>query len=266
MDEKVKKRISPLWFIIPLSIIVLGFLCYVPFWINSAYLKGGDYQTVWSGSELLAFYGALLSALGAIFLGALSIWQNKQIQKSNEAAQARLERINARTNEVSIINKIIEEEENRIRELIDKFSFYANIYDSLSKCSNCNDPQERNDIADKVLWDLLITWGEIDYILATGILINPYKKELKEKNETAFNSLSEFFECYKLDNPEKVLKYDIKGLSAVVAELIVSKDKYLLTANRTIKHILTDNLSLDEILVMVEKNKEKNHGQDEDAE
>ena len=130
MDEKSKKKVSPLRFIIPITIIVLVFLCYVPFWINSAYLKGGDYQTVWSGSEFLAFYGSLLSALGAIFLGALSIWQNKQIQKSNEAAQERLERINTRANEISAINKIIEHEENRIRALTISCNNYEEFCDT----------------------------------------------------------------------------------------------------------------------------------------
>lgn len=134
MDEKVKKRISPLWFVIPLGIIVLGFLCYVPFWINSSYLQGGGMETVWNGAEFLAFYGAALSAIGAIFLGGITIWQNAMLRRQNDKlreenkeSQNMIEKLYKEANELSIINKIIDNESQRIDSLAKEcLSFYSN--------------------------------------------------------------------------------------------------------------------------------------------
>lgn len=38
----------------------------------------------WSAGELLQFYGAYLSFLGTVLLGALALWQNHQLSKKNE--------------------------------------------------------------------------------------------------------------------------------------------------------------------------------------
>ena len=89
--------------------------------INWLYYLGRDgngYSTEWQASDALMFFATVLEALGTISLGAISIWQNIQLNKSNEKAQARLEEINNKSNEINTINKIVERENNRLENLI----------------------------------------------------------------------------------------------------------------------------------------------------
>lgn len=55
----------------------------VPFLINESYKttlisESSKYITEWSAADALAYYGAALSFLGAVVLGALAFWQNEK--------------------------------------------------------------------------------------------------------------------------------------------------------------------------------------------
>ena len=87
-------------------------------WLYYLGRNGNGYYTEWQASDALMFFATVLEALGTISLGAISIWQNIQLNKSNEKAQARLEEINNKSNEINTINKIVERENNRLENLI----------------------------------------------------------------------------------------------------------------------------------------------------
>lgn len=261
MDEEVKKRISPLWFVIPLGILVLGFLCYVPFWINSAYLKGGDYQTVWNGSEFLAFYGTLLSAFGALFLGALSIWQNKQIQKSNEAAQERLERINTRANEISAINKIIEHEENRIQALTLSCSNYEEFCDTakIADAFSSVPPTEFSSVSNKLRKENEKYFNSVFMYLSWQTVRDIELKRKAAELRTAVDATvteSDF---------EKRAYKALEMLDALWRFQDAKKD-YLIDYQNKLEDIIFKDYSLPEIRIMYERQEEEENGQDEDAE
>lgn len=55
----------------------------IPLIINKMYLKNSGYITVWSGADVLAFYGAILSLLGTVILGGVTLWQNDKLNKIN---------------------------------------------------------------------------------------------------------------------------------------------------------------------------------------
>lgn len=61
--------------------------------------------------------GDLLSYTGTVTLGLLALWQNKKLQEENDTAQKRLENISLHANEISIINRIVEYQTNRINML-----------------------------------------------------------------------------------------------------------------------------------------------------
>lgn len=63
-----------------LVILLLIFLiCGIPLIINESYKTSGGYITVWNGADVLAFYGAIFSALGSIVLGIVAWRQNKRL-------------------------------------------------------------------------------------------------------------------------------------------------------------------------------------------
>lgn len=73
---KIKWAVSI--FLIFVAVIV------VPIGINELYLTNDGYVTVWNGADMLAFYGAILGAMGTIILGIVAWAQNKRLLKLEE--------------------------------------------------------------------------------------------------------------------------------------------------------------------------------------
>lgn len=81
------------WWVWILIIISVGILIGIPFVINYAYLKGspdGTVNTAFYPSDMILFYGSILTLIGTMLLSALALWQNKQIFEKNEKLQNRI--------------------------------------------------------------------------------------------------------------------------------------------------------------------------------
>lgn len=66
------------------GLLVFVAVVIVPAVINALYLVNGGYTTVWSGADMLAFYGAALGSVGTIVLGIVAWAQNKRLLKLEE--------------------------------------------------------------------------------------------------------------------------------------------------------------------------------------
>ena len=74
------KIVNKLWlWIIAIIVSLLGIPCI----INEFYKLNKGYVTMWGASDALSFYGSSLSFVGTVALGALALWQNYMIHKSN---------------------------------------------------------------------------------------------------------------------------------------------------------------------------------------
>lgn len=56
----------------------------IPIVINESYKSGKGYITVWTGADVLSFYGALIGAVGTIVLGIVAWKQNVRLLKIEE--------------------------------------------------------------------------------------------------------------------------------------------------------------------------------------
>lgn len=68
-------------------VLVLGVVFAViaiPIIINELYLINSGYITVWEGADVLAFYGALLGAIGTVVLGLVAWRQNERLLRLEE--------------------------------------------------------------------------------------------------------------------------------------------------------------------------------------
>lgn len=68
-------------------VLVLGVVFAViaiPIIINELYLINAGYITVWEGADVLAFYGALLGAIGTVVLGLVAWRQNERLLRLEE--------------------------------------------------------------------------------------------------------------------------------------------------------------------------------------
>lgn len=68
--------------------LILGIVVFsaivIPIIINELYLINSGYITVWQGADVLAFYGALLGAIGTVALGLVAWKQNERLLKLEE--------------------------------------------------------------------------------------------------------------------------------------------------------------------------------------
>lgn len=78
----MKKRWYKKWWVYLLIIFVLGVLISIPFYINYVYLeKANDNNITFTASDILSFYGSLLSFLGTVVLGVVALIQNEKIRE-----------------------------------------------------------------------------------------------------------------------------------------------------------------------------------------
>ncbi len=68
--------------------LVLLVLIAIPFLINELYKwgnsTGNGYYTLWGADDMLAFYGAILSVIGTVYLGYVAIKQNDRLMQIEE--------------------------------------------------------------------------------------------------------------------------------------------------------------------------------------
>lgn len=84
----MKKPIYKKWWFWVSIVLLIVLVILVPFLINESYKttlipESSKYITEWSAADVLAYYGAALSFLGTVVLGALAFWQNEKAQETN---------------------------------------------------------------------------------------------------------------------------------------------------------------------------------------
>ena len=77
MKKKIIYGIILLLFFV---VLVFG----VPIIINESYLKNDGYLTVWDGSDVFAYYASVLSFMGTVILGIVTVWQNRRAIEIND--------------------------------------------------------------------------------------------------------------------------------------------------------------------------------------
>lgn len=112
------------WWIVIWAIasVVFAFVLHCLFSIGA---KEPFWQAKWSAGDILTY-------TSSVILGLLALWQNQRFKTENDEAQARLEKLSIRANELQITSKLIEHETERISMLREAFQ---NFYDACS-CSS----------------------------------------------------------------------------------------------------------------------------------
>ena len=85
MEENKKEKIYIKILYIVILIVCLALISFViPIVINESYKNGKGYITVWTGADVLSFYGALIGAVGTIVLGIVAWKQNVRLLNIEE--------------------------------------------------------------------------------------------------------------------------------------------------------------------------------------
>lgn len=84
-SKKIINRIKHYRIALILISSIIAIIC-VPFFINELYKVGEGYLTVWSGNDVLAYAGTIISAIGTIVLGIIAWKQNARLLKLEESS------------------------------------------------------------------------------------------------------------------------------------------------------------------------------------
>lgn len=271
MDNKgkTKKKKSTKKIIVMLIIIVLILFIGVPVFVNVAYLQGGGITTIWDGPQFLAFYGAVLSAIGAIFLGAVSIWQNKKLREQNEIishnnklSQIRLEEISKRANELNTINKIIDYESNRLESLIIALQELEEVCNPAYIIDIYKEKMTELEII-KYGLDTVKAYGKFErYYVADFFVLDEVKKDLADSAKVLIDLHTTLLAQARNGEIRENMHNYIEALKIFNNK----KEYYIKVARNNIKLLLLNDMPLDVYKsIFLEKQEDKN-GQAENAE
>ncbi len=120
-DKKTSKRkIIRKWFadhFIFLWIVSSAIFAFIIHCLFSTPAPNDWIAAKWEAGEILTF-------VSTVALGLLAVWQNKRFKEENDASQLRTEKLTKDANEISIIQKIVEHESNKLHRLRTKMQIF----------------------------------------------------------------------------------------------------------------------------------------------
>lgn len=79
-------------------------------------------EAKWNAGDILAY-------TSTVALGLLALWQNKRFKEENDVSQKRLEKLTEQANSLTVVNKIIETETDKLRRLTAAIDAFAEACD-----------------------------------------------------------------------------------------------------------------------------------------
>lgn len=191
------------------------------------------------------FWYGYMAYFGTIVLAAVALWQNHFFKVENDRSQNRLEKLNKQANEISIISKLSEFENDRIHRLFNSLDEFEKI---------CHPNNISIGIFESV--DDRVTIMQMSEKCDFYYLAVIRELRIDMRNCTAKNELKDL--CYKLYNSAigVMNEYDYKksiddtslsNLRKVWKEYFLTKEKYLKAIQKDFQKLLYGDLSLEEI-------------------
>lgn len=238
MIQLMKKHLILTWAI---ASILYAFIIHCLF---SVYPENPWLVAKWSAGDILTY-------VSTVSLGLLAVWQNKKIQSDNDIAQDRLEDIIKHSNEIEVINKIVEYEIENLRELKKAFddfsqacdpqtisSYYANNSEEIIKIKSAMITAEHN--LDSCFFRLAREL-RIDMKLKQNDE-SPIKKPFAIYYRTGKKLISKLQE-----DPLQSFEKEIVQLAVARDAFVKEREQYLVEQEEKLNTLLYGNLGIDEI-------------------
>ena len=195
--------------------------------------------------------GDLLTYVGTVSLSLLAVWQNKRFKEENDKAQERLERISQQANELSIINKILEHEENRIKIVKNAIKMFDNYSDLTNIIAHQTDSiRGGNLLADMARWrkELQDSFGDVIAELVNEPFVDT--NELRYEIGRCYGQADSVIDMLMHGAPHgsrRNFEKTCEELKCRKLRLLGLTKAYTAAIDKTYRHILYDNVSVQEI-------------------
>lgn len=203
--------------------------------------------------------GDILTYVSTIALSLLAVWQNQKfkeendkaqetMERQNNEAQARLERINIEANELSIISRIIDQENQYLIRLEKSAHIFlevtsmSRLRDAWDKANSANNPLQFTLIGD----EMKHTYDRLTSVYLTGMRAEGTDLlRLMESFGDVYEKASKFYISIISDG--KVDYSFIEANVPVVAKADNALESFLFERRRLIHRVLTEKMSLEQV-------------------
>lgn len=203
--------------------------------------------------------GDILTYVSTIALSLLAVWQNQKFKEENDKAQeimerqnsdaqARLERINIEANELNVISRLADQENQYLTKLENtahaflEMASLSRLRDAWDKATNANNPMQFAVVSD----EMKHAYDRLTSVYLTG---------MKAEGTDLIRLMSSFGEVYKEASEFylKTLKEEKIDHSFIVANAPVAAtahnalESFLFERKKLLYRILTEKMSLEQV-------------------
>ena len=266
MNKKTKKKLFEfklrhILYIIIVTIVISVAGALIINILYSLGKNGNAIHTEWQASDTLIFFATILEALGTISLGAISIWQNQQLQKSNEEAQVRIEKISIHANEVNITSQIVNYEETRLKNIEKYTELFIQTCNVDTLISDIISGSPRDKCVDKQKNEFNSNYLQVKRGLISGFYKGDKLSDFRLSLDFLFLSGNN---CFNKIRENKTDYADSIINNTQIDALKVLMDQYLMAAYENIHRIILGEISLEQIKNQ-QLGEDTNNGQAENA-
>lgn len=195
--------------------------------------------------------GDILTYVSTVALGLLALWQNQKFKEENDNLQKRIENLTIQSNELSIISKIIEIENDnlcRLKTSVDKFSIACDPQTiALAFADNCNDKL-------KIMEAMVMLENNIDNIffdMCREMRLDPKLKQdddapVKKLAVTYYRAAKQVIVKIKND-PLKIQSSELDVLLPIRSDFVAAREQYLIQQEKKLSAVVYGNMSIEEI-------------------
>lgn len=210
-------------------------------------------EAKWSAGDILTY-------VSGISLGLLAMWQNQRFKGENDKSQERLEKLTIQANELNIIDKIIE---NETRKLQEAQTYWDDFCDACEFATISGIFIESKGEEDTVLWKMRNHIALINRLYAQ--LQRIVQNDPNDAARNCFTGISNaanraenlchFYEKWKEQDGITDTGY-IDKYYKEYKELLLARTMFLSIQEKRLNAILYKNMSLDEIRVELNPQKD----------
>ena len=199
----------------------------------------------WGAGEILTF-------VSTVALGLLAVWQNKRFKEENDESQLRMEKLTKDANEISIVQKIVEHESNKLLRLRTKMQVFIDACNTQEAVDDVSDVAQQPPDFMKIYIKIKMDSRDKQIRLATIELLSELKtypnnnstRELISLISDYCDSSIEVAKCIRACS-DATEAYKLKATKE--KEFVQKSSDYITERESLLDKSIYSNLSLDEI-------------------
>lgn len=208
--------------------------------------------------------GDILTYTSTVALGLLAVWQNKKFKEESDESQNRMEKLSLKSNELSIISKIIEREDKRISRLN---SLKVDFFDACKTegiSSDLSDVALQPESFMKLYVKVKMDSRDKQISFCTIELLSELKTYPNDDNVIKLINLISNYSQYSREliknakelKEESVLEEAYLKKKEVEKEIIMAFSDYIADQENTLNEVIYGDLTLDQINDLYYRNRE----------